>query len=44
MRGRRSPDYLGAPSSEGIVFTRGTTEAINLVAQAWGRGEHRRGR
>ncbi len=29
--------YLGAPSSEGIVFTRGTTEAINLVAQTWGR-------
>lgn len=28
--------YLGAASSEEIVFTRGTTEAINLVAQAWG--------
>ena len=32
-------DYLGAPSSETVVFTRGATEAINLVAQAWGR-EH----
>ena len=30
-------DFLGAPSSETIVFTRGATEAINLVAQAWGR-------
>ena len=30
-------DYLGASSSDDIVFTRGTTEAINLVAQAWGR-------
>jgi cysteine desulfurase/selenocysteine lyase len=29
--------FLGAPSSESIVFTRGTTEGINLVAQAWGR-------
>lgn len=30
-------DYVGAPSSETIIFTRGATEAINLVAQAWGR-------
>ncbi len=30
-------DYLGATSADSIVFTRGTTEAINLVAQAWGR-------
>jgi cysteine desulfurase/selenocysteine lyase len=28
--------YLGARSSDEIVFTRGTTESINLVAQAWG--------
>ncbi len=28
--------YLGAASAEEIVFTRGTTEAINLVANAWG--------
>ena len=28
--------FLGADSAEEIVFTRGTTEAINLVAQAWG--------
>ncbi|MFI6051934.1 SufS family cysteine desulfurase [Streptomyces violascens] len=30
-------DFLGAPSSDSIVFVRGTTEAINLVAQSWGR-------
>jgi cysteine desulfurase/selenocysteine lyase len=29
--------FLGAPSAGNIVFTRGTTEAINLVAQSWGR-------
>ena len=28
--------YLGAASAEEIVFTRGTTESINLVAHAWG--------
>jgi cysteine desulfurase / selenocysteine lyase len=28
--------YLGAANADEIVFTRGTTEAINLVAQAWG--------
>ena len=29
--------FLNAPSTESIVFARGTTEAINLVAQSWGR-------
>ena len=33
---QRVADYLGASSAEEIVFTRGTTESINLVAQAWG--------
>lgn len=28
---------LNAPSSKQIIWTRGTTESINLVAQAWGR-------
>lgn len=28
--------FLNAPSPDQIVFTRGTTEAINLVAHAWG--------
>jgi cysteine desulfurase/selenocysteine lyase len=29
--------FLGASSAEEIVFVRGATEAINLVAQSWGR-------
>jgi cysteine desulfurase / selenocysteine lyase len=29
--------FLGAPDVRGLIFTRGTTEAINLVAHAWGR-------
>ena len=32
----RVASYLGATSADEIVFTRGTTEGINLVAQAWG--------
>jgi cysteine desulfurase/selenocysteine lyase len=28
--------YLGARSAEEVVFTRGTTEGVNLVANAWG--------
>jgi cysteine desulfurase/selenocysteine lyase len=28
--------YLGADAPEEIVFTRGTTEAINLISNAWG--------
>ncbi|MCB9621607.1 MAG: aminotransferase class V-fold PLP-dependent enzyme, partial [Sandaracinus sp.] len=33
----RVRDFLGAAKREEIVFTRGTTESINLVAQTWGR-------
>jgi cysteine desulfurase/selenocysteine lyase len=33
---QRVATYLGAASADEIVFTRGTTESINLVAQAWG--------
>jgi cysteine desulfurase/selenocysteine lyase len=29
--------YLGAAHAHEVIFTRGTTEAINLVAQSWGR-------
>jgi cysteine desulfurase/selenocysteine lyase len=29
--------FLGASSADEIVFVRGATEAINLVAQSWGR-------
>jgi cysteine desulfurase/selenocysteine lyase len=29
--------FLGAPSARDIVFVRGATEGINLVAQSWGR-------
>jgi cysteine desulfurase / selenocysteine lyase len=29
--------FIKAPSAKDIVFVRGTTEAINLVAQSWGR-------
>ena len=35
--------FLGAASTREIVFTRGTTEGINLVAQAWGRANVRAG-
>jgi len=34
---------LNAASSDEIVFTRGTTEAINLVAWSWGRSQLRSG-
>ena len=36
-RSRQSvASYIGAANADEIVFTRGTTESINLVAQAWG--------
>ena len=35
--------FLGAPSSDTIVFTRGVTESLNLVAQGWGRENLREG-
>src|SRR4029077_11368874 len=28
--------FLGAASNESVIFTRGTTEGINLVASSWG--------
>jgi cysteine desulfurase/selenocysteine lyase len=35
--------FLNAASEKEIVFTRGTTESINLVSQAWGRANVREG-
>src|ERR1700761_6856162 len=32
----RAARFINAKSAEEIVFTRGTTEGINLVANAWG--------
>ncbi len=34
---QRVADFINAPSAKGIIFTRNTTESINLVAQTWGR-------
>ncbi|MDB5682710.1 MAG: cysteine desulfurase, partial [Sphingomonas bacterium] len=33
---RRVGTFLNAPSADEILFVRGATEAINLVAQSWG--------
>ena len=32
----RAAKFINARSADEIIFTRGTTESINLVAQAWG--------
>ncbi|MBS0423064.1 MAG: cysteine desulfurase [Proteobacteria bacterium] len=34
---KKAGRFLNAPSADEIVFVRGTTEGINLVAQSWGR-------
>jgi cysteine desulfurase/selenocysteine lyase len=40
---RRVASFLNAWAPEGVVFTRGTTEAVNLVAATWGRTHVRAG-
>ena len=35
--------FVNAWARESVVFTRGTTESINLVAASWGRGHVQRG-
>lgn len=40
---RRAAQFINAVSSDEIVFTRGTTEGINLVAQAWGMHQLKKG-
>jgi cysteine desulfurase/selenocysteine lyase len=40
---RRTAVFINAQSSDEIVFTRGTTEGINLVAYGWGATHIKRG-
>jgi cysteine desulfurase/selenocysteine lyase len=40
---RKLARFVGAASPEEVVFVRGTTEAINLVAASWGRANLRPG-
>jgi cysteine desulfurase/selenocysteine lyase len=35
--------FVGAADSDGVLFTRGTTEAMNLVASSWGHSNVRAG-
>ncbi|MBI1327192.1 MAG: SufS family cysteine desulfurase [Alphaproteobacteria bacterium] len=35
--------FINAPDTRGVIFTRNTTEAINLVASSWGRAHLKAG-
>lgn len=35
--------YINSPKPEQVIWTRGTTESINLVAQCWGRSQLKAG-
>src|SRR3974390_2796749 len=39
----RAAQFINARSADEIIFTRGTTEGINLVAYAWGAGHVKSG-
>src|SRR6266487_1200534 len=39
----RAAKFINARSADEIIFTRGTTEGINLVAQSWGSGNIKAG-
>lgn len=39
----RAAQFIQARSADEIIFTRGTTEGINLVAQSWGSAHIKRG-
>src|SRR5207253_532776 len=34
---RKVAEFIGAPETAEVIFTRNTTEAINLLAYTWGR-------
>lgn len=36
---QRVADFIGSPSARQVIWTRGTTESINLVAASWGRSQ-----
>lgn len=36
---RKVAAFIGAPAPEQVIWTRGTTESINLVASSWGMSE-----